>query len=112
MRLLSGIEAIGSNAVKIFLVCTAAVTFLIIGLLVAPSFTNGLIRGHTERELNQKLVGYHTTAGHARLNLLDGDLALIKVLVAQNAHPNPPVMDIGSITAYVEWRALFTGCCF
>lgn len=109
MRLLSGIEAIGSNAVKIFLVCTAAVTFLIIALLVASLFTNGLIRGHTERELNQKLVGYHTTVGRARLNLLDGDLALIKVLVAQNAHPNPPVMDIGSITAHVDWRALFTG---
>jgi uncharacterized protein DUF748 len=109
MRLLSGIEAIGSRTVKVVLICAAAIAFLIIGLLVASLFTNGLIRNHAEQAMNQKLIGYHTAVGRARLNLVDGDLTLMRVIVVQNAHPNPPVMDIASITAHIDWGALLSG---
>lgn len=109
MRLLPRIEAIGSRTVKVVLICAAAVAFLIIGLLVASLFTNGLIRGHIEQAMNKKLIDYHTTVGRAWLNLLDGDLTLMRVIVVQNAHPNPPVMDIGSITAHIDWGALLSG---
>ncbi len=109
MRLLSGIEAIGSRAVKILLACAAGIAFLVIALLIASLFTNGLIRGRTENAMNEKLIGYHTTVGRAQLNLIDGNLTLMNVVVVQNAYPNPPVMDIGSITAHVDWAALFRG---
>ncbi|MBV8775474.1 MAG: DUF748 domain-containing protein [Deltaproteobacteria bacterium] len=109
MRLLSGIEAISSRAAKLLLICAAAVACLIVVLLIASFFTNGLIRGRAEKAMNEKLVGYHTAVGRARLNLLDGDLTLMNVVVVQNAHPNPPVMNIGSITAHIEWAALFHG---
>ena len=109
MRLLSGIEAISSRTAKVLLICAGAVALLVIVLLVASLFTNGLIRGRTERAMNEKLVGYHTAVGRARLNLLDGDLTLINIVVVQNAHPNPPVMDIGSITAHIDWAALLHG---
>lgn len=109
MRLLPGIEAIGSGAVKVVLICAAALLSLIIVLLVASLFTNGLIRGRTEKAMNEKLVGYHTAVGRARLNLLDGDLTLMNVVVVQNAYPKPPVMDISSITAHIDWAALFHG---
>ncbi|HJU12271.1 MAG TPA: DUF748 domain-containing protein [Candidatus Binataceae bacterium] len=109
MRLLAGIEAIGSRAAKILFICVASIIALIIALLAASLFTNGLIRGHAEQAMNQKLVGYHTTVGHARLNLLTGNLTLTNVVVIQNAHPTPPVMNIDSITAHIDWAALFTG---
>jgi len=109
MRLLADIEAIGSRTAKIVLICIAAVAFLIVALLVASLFTNGLVRSRAERAMNQKLVGYHTTVGRARLNLLDGDLTLMRVVVVQNAYSKPPLMDIGSITAHIDWSALFRG---
>jgi hypothetical protein len=109
MRLRSGIEVISSRAVKVVVICMAAVGFLIIALLVASQFTNGLIRSRAQQEMNKKLVGYHTTVGRARLNLLDGTLTLMTVVVIQNAYPNPPVMDICTITAHIDWAALFSG---
>src|SRR5256885_8933992 len=109
MRLLSGIEAIGSRAAKVVMICAGAVAFLIIALLIASLFTNGLIRGRAEKAMNEKLVAYHTTVGRAGLNLLIGDLTLMNVVVVQNAYPNPPVIDINSITAHIDWGALFRG---
>lgn len=109
MRLLADIEAIGSRTAKIVLLCLGAIAFLIVALLVASLFTNGLVRSRAEQAMNQKLAGYHTTVGRARLNLLDGSLSLIKVVVVQNAYPKPPVMDIGSIVAHIDWAALFRG---
>jgi hypothetical protein len=103
MRLLSGLEVIGSRAARILLVCIAIVILLMIALWIGSLFTNGLIRSHAEQEMNKELVGYHTTLARAKLNLLTGNLTLMNVVVVQNAHPNPPVMDISSM------RLILTG---
>src|SRR5690349_12636767 len=109
MRFLSTIEAFGSRGFRITLISLGVVCFLIVALLIASLFTNGLIRGRIQRAMNEKLVGYHSQLDRARLNLLDGDLTLMGVTVVQNAYPNPPVMRIGSITAHIDWPALFSG---
>jgi Domain of Unknown Function (DUF748) len=109
MRFLSTIEALGSRTVRITVISLGVIGFLIVALLVASLFTNGLIRGRIERAMNEKLVGYHSRVDRARLNLLNGDLTLMGVTVVQNAYPNPPVMRIGSMTAHIDWPALFSG---
>jgi hypothetical protein len=102
-------EAAASFTLRTVLIVIGIFLFIIVGLIIASQFTNGLIRVHAQRAMNEKLKGYHTELTDAYLNLITGNLTLKGVTVVQNAHPAPPVMQIPSITAHIQWTALVTG---
>jgi hypothetical protein len=102
-------EFLASTTARMTLIIFGVIVGLIAALLIASQFTNGLIRSHAERAMNEKLTGYHSHVAGAYLNLIDGDLTLKGVTVVQNAHPVPAVMQISSMTAHIQWTALFTG---
>lgn len=59
--------------------------------------------------MNQRLVGYHTSLGHAHVQLLSGSLFLDGLVVTQNAHPSPPVADLPQMSFRIQWSELALG---
>jgi hypothetical protein len=87
----------------------SAVVILIFAVFVISFFLDPIVRDRVENTMNQKLVGYHTRLNHAHVQLLNGSLILTGLVVAQNAHPNPPVADLPEMGFYIQWRELITG---
>lgn len=62
-----------------------------------------------ERRLNQRLHGYTTTVGEVDFNPWIFSLELRRMTVAQDAHPEPPVLWLPRVNLNVQWRALVFG---
>jgi len=86
---------------------------IILGLLlviyITSFFLDGIIRPRIEANMNNGMKGYHVTLGHAHLQLIGLRLSLDNLIVAQEAHPVPPVADFPSIEFRIHWRALLSG---
>src|ERR1700737_5269189 len=67
------------------------IAFVLIGLLIASFFLDGIIRPRIEAKMNASLKDYHATLPHAHLQLLGFTLTLRDLTVEQLAHPRPPV---------------------
>ncbi len=79
---------------------------IIIALFILSYFIDPFIRARMEKEMNAKLVGYHTQLARAHLQLLTGTLTLYGIKIIQNAHPDPPVADIDELEAQIDLDAL------
>ena len=64
------------------------------------------LRRDIERRFNENLQGYTATVDHVDFHLLGFALDVEGLVVSQNAHPDPPVLEIPRLTANVHWKAL------
>jgi uncharacterized protein DUF748 len=80
----------------------------LLAFFVARHFDEYL-RRTLETKINQHLHGYSVRVGHAHLNPFGGALTLERLIIRQDANPQPPVADLPRLTASVEWREVFHG---
>jgi hypothetical protein len=79
----------------------------VLALAVVLYFTSdAILRRTIERGINQHLKGYSAHVGAAHFHLFGFSIDLVDTRVAQNAHPDPPVMDLPRLHASVQWQAL------
>jgi hypothetical protein len=55
-------EFLASSAARVTLIVLGVIVVLIAALLIASQFTNGLIRSHAERAMNEKLRAITATS--------------------------------------------------
>lgn len=67
------------------------------------------LRRSMERQLNDRLKGYTVRVGKLDFHPHGLSLDLKKIVITQDAQPDPPVARIGRLSASVEWRALLSG---
>jgi len=67
------------------------------------------LRRYTEEKMNRALKGYTVHITKLDFHPHNLSLTLKGLRVIQDAHPDPPVMDIPYLHASVHWRALLHG---
>jgi hypothetical protein len=67
------------------------------------------LRRAIERKINERLRGYTVAIARLDFHPLGFSLDLEGITVTQDGRPEPPVAQIGLITASVQWRALRRG---
>src|SRR5215475_1358384 len=73
------------------------------------ALTDEPMRRYTETKMNQALKGYTARIGKLDFHPLGYSLDLYDVVITQDAHPDPPVLQIARLSASVQWRALLSG---
>ena len=81
---------------------------VVLGFVADRAFDRPL-RGIVERRMNQNLEGYTARVGAADFHLIGFALELERVIVVQNAHPDPPVMQLPRLRMSVHWTDLLYG---
>src|SRR5580704_4180245 len=76
---------------------------LVVAVFAASYFLDPIVRSRVENTMNQKLVGYHTSLGHAHIQLLSATLILNDLVVKQDANPSPPVADFPQAKFDIQW---------
>jgi hypothetical protein len=79
---------------------------LVLAIVLVDVFIDEPLRASIERRMNAALQGYTVRIGAADLNPWNFSLALSDLAVRQQAHPDPPVLDLEAFEFSVEWRAL------
>jgi hypothetical protein len=94
----------------------AAFPWLVVGfailalLLVIASYPiDRHLRGVLEAKMNANLQGYKVSLGSAHLRPLSLALSLNRLVIRQEANPEPPVAIIPHLGTSVEWSQLLTG---
>jgi hypothetical protein len=67
------------------------------------------LRRTTESQMNARLKGYTARLGKLDFHPLNFSVDFYDVVVTQNEHPDPPVMNIPRLTASVQWSAIIRG---
>jgi Domain of Unknown Function (DUF748) len=67
------------------------------------------LRRYTEAKMNHALKGYTARIGKLDFHPIGLSLDLGDVVVTQDAHPEPPVLQLERLSASVQWRALLSG---
>ncbi len=98
-------EPLGQRGL-LWILLLAALALLV--LLVASHFDEYL-RRTLEAKINQRLQGYSVSVGRAHLSPFGLSLTLERLVIRQDAHPTPPVANLPSLTASVEWREVLQG---
>jgi hypothetical protein len=80
----------------------------LVAFFIASRFDEYL-RKTLETKMNQRLRGYTVSLGHAHLSLLGLALNLERVVIRQQANPEPPVADLPRLKTKAEWGAVLTG---
>jgi hypothetical protein len=83
-----------------------AVAVLVALVVVASLLVDEPLRRTIESRMNSRLKGYTARIERLRFHPLGFGVTLFGVTFAQNAHPDPPIMDIARLDASVEWKAL------
>jgi hypothetical protein len=85
------------------------VATLIALVIVASFFVDEPLRRTIESQMNARMEGY--TVGIEKLSFhpLGFSLTLYGLTFAQDAYPNPPVLDVARLDASVEWKSLLRG---
>lgn len=87
------------------------ITLLVVGLLLAlivigSFFVDEPLRRVIERRMNASMQGYTVRIERLSFHPLGFGLTLYGLSFAQEAFPDPPVLDIATLDASVEWKAL------
>jgi len=85
-----------------------ALALLIAFVYVAGLFPNEKMRAAMERRMNASLKGYSAQIGQVRVRPLGLSVTLEHLVLRQQAHPDPPILDVPVLTASVHWRELLT----
>jgi uncharacterized protein DUF748 len=67
------------------------------------------LRRYTEAKMNHALKGYTARIGKLDFHPIGLSLDLGDVVVTQDAHPDPPMLQLERLSASVHWRALLSG---
>lgn len=86
-------------------VLTVLVLLALTAALLAPRFDE-YVRRTLEAKINQRLQGYTVTLGKAHVSPFSLALTLGDAVVRQQAHPEPPVVNLPRLRASVEWREI------
>ena len=85
-----------------------AVGVVLIGLVVLDVLVDEPLRRSIERRTNEKLQGYTARLGGADWSPWQfTTLQLEQLVVRQNAHPEPAVLDFPESSCSLQWKALF-----
>lgn len=80
---------------------------LVIALGVAGSYYfDSLLRPILERKINRSLKGYTAHIRAVSFHPIGFSLDLLDTTIVQNAHPEPPVIELPYLHASVQWKAL------
>ncbi|MGE5414969.1 MAG: DUF748 domain-containing protein [Syntrophomonadaceae bacterium] len=93
---------------RVWLSIGIAVALLIAFVGIAGLFPNENARRSIERRMNASLKGYGAQIGKVRVRPFGLSVTLENLVIRQQAHPDPPVLDIPLMTASVHWRELLT----
>lgn len=83
-----------------------AVVFLAGAAVVASFFIDEPLRRYLERQMNAHLQGYTIRIGALDFHPFGFSIDLEDVSITQDAHPDPPVVRVPTLSASVQWRAL------
>jgi uncharacterized protein involved in outer membrane biogenesis len=83
-----------------------AVILLAAVAVVASFFLDELLRRSLERQMNARLQGYTARIGALDFHPFGFSVDLKDVSITQDAHPDPPVARVSTLSASVQWRAL------
>ena len=67
------------------------------------------LRRVIERQMNERMTGYTARIGALDFHLIGLSIDFRDVQVTQNAHPDPPVLQIPRLSASVQWTAIVRG---
>src|SRR5262245_54429954 len=67
---------------------------------------NETIRRSVENRMNSSLEGYSVTIGRARLQPIGLSLTLSDLVIRQDAHPEPAILQVPRLHASVHWKEL------
>src|SRR5918997_6197058 len=80
--------------------------------IVALGLFDGLIdeplRGYVERQISSRLQGYTVRIGTLDVHPFSVSVDLRDVAVVQDAHPEPPIVQVPQLHASVQWSALLS----
>ena len=86
-----------------------ALVLLIAFIGIAGLFPNETVRRSMERRMNASLKGYSAQIGKVRLRPFGLSVTLEHLVLRQQAHPEPAILDVPLLKASVHWRELLTG---
>lgn len=72
-------------------------------------YGNAFVRTRMEAAINRQLQGYTVQLPRLDLHLFGFSVTLRDVVIAQDAHPKPPIAYFPALHAGVDWRALLHG---
>lgn len=87
-------------------IASALVLLVVLALALTDALIAAPLRTWAERVANSKLNGYTVRIGRARPHIWRLALELDNVVLAQNAHPEPPVADFHALKFSLVWREL------
>jgi len=87
----------------------AAVLILALLLFAASFFWDEPMRRNMESRMNRSLKGYSVRLPGLHFQLIGMSVTLKGLTVRQNANPEPPVLQIPTLHASVQWKELFSG---
>lgn len=102
----SGVTSILHFARRRWRWIVAIAAFPIVALVAVDHLLDEPIRRQVERRMNERLKGYHVRIPAADFHLWGFSLDLKDLVLTQDAHPDPPVARIRTLSASVQWRAL------
>jgi hypothetical protein len=80
---------------------------VVLACLVGLSYyLDTILRGYMERAMNQRITGYSVRIRAVRFHPIGFSVDLLDLTVAQDQHPDPPVLHIPRLRASVDWGAL------
>ncbi len=85
-----------------------ALALFIAFIAIAGFFPNEKVRVAMERRMNASLKGYTAQIGEVRVRPFGLSVTLEHLVLRQQAHPEPPILDVPLLTASVHWRELLT----
>ena len=103
------ILAIFSRHYRLWVFVGVPVAIVLILIYTLAFLIDEPLRRYTEEKMNRALKGYTVHIGKLSFHPHNLSLTLKGLTVIQDAHPEPPVMDIPHLHASVHWRALLHG---
>jgi hypothetical protein len=88
---------------------SGAVAVLVAVLIAASYFVDEPLRRLVERQMNSRMKGYTARIGALDFHPIGLSVDFRDVLLLQDAHPDPPVLRVGELSASVQWAAIIRG---
>lgn len=93
---------------RTLLILAVTVGGFLILLLAADRLLDEPLRRYMEARINRVLTGYTVRISALDFHLFGGSLDLEKVVITQDAHPDPPIALVPRLSASVQWKALLS----
>jgi uncharacterized protein involved in outer membrane biogenesis len=82
---------------------------LIIVVIALSFFIDEPLRRYAEEAINARLEGYTVRVGNLDLHPWRFAVDVSEVTIAQDVHPEPPIVHVPRLHAGLHWRALLSG---